>query len=71
MTSSVHVLSSRLHFKLCVQLAQRIEGRKTAEEDGDGHCDKVLAVAAHPALTIIASAGLSKDCTIKIWEDKS
>lgn len=71
MTSSTHLLSSHLDIKLCMQLAQKIEGRRTAEEEGDGHCDKVLAVAAHPVLKIIASAGLSKDCTIKIWENKS
>ena len=53
-----------------LQLVQRIEGRKTTDEGGDGHCDKVLAVAAHPTLKLIASAGLSKDCTVKIWEDK-
>ena len=55
----------------CLQLVQKIEGRKTPEEDGDGHCDKVLAIAAHLTLKYIASAGLNDDCEIKLWEDSS
>lgn len=57
-------------YGLHMQLAQRIEGRQSVEEDGDGHCDKVLAIAAHPTQKLIASAGLTKDRAIKIWEDK-
>ena len=53
-----------------MQLVQRIERRKE-DGTGDGHRDKVLAVAAHPKLRMIASAGLNEDCEIKIWEDKS
>lgn len=41
----------------------------TVEEAGDGHCDVVLAVDHHPTKPAIASAGLSKDNTIRIWED--
>lgn len=53
-----------------LQLVQKIAGREGKEDAGDGHCDKVLAVAAHPHLRIIASAGVSGDCEIKVWEDK-
>lgn len=53
-----------------MQLVQTVPGRLEPDADGDGHCDKVLAVDAHPKLPQIASGGLSKDCTIKIWEDK-
>jgi hypothetical protein len=48
---------------------QRIEGRSGPEEEGSGHCDTVVAVAAHPTANMIASGGLSKDREIKIWED--
>lgn len=50
---------------------QKIQGRAEASEAGDGHTDKVLAVAAHPTLRVIASAGLNKDCEIKLWSDDS
>ena len=59
----------RIRPGFCLQLVQKIEGRSSPEEEGDGHCDLVLAVARHPTSNIIASGGLSKDCLIKIWED--
>jgi COMPASS component SWD3 len=33
----------------------------------DGHTDVVLAVAAHPTNTVLASGALEKDRTVKIW----
>ena len=48
---------------------QRIGGRPTAEDVGDGHCDAVLAVAAHPLHPILASGALKKDCSIRLWGD--
>lgn len=50
------------------QVVQRIEGRETPETAGDGHCDMVLTVAAHPSEPLIASGGLAKDCMAKIWK---
>ncbi|KAM0750605.1 WD40 repeat-like protein [Meredithblackwellia eburnea MCA 4105] len=35
----------------------------------DSHKDVVMAVACHPQLGVIASVGLEKDPTIKIWVD--
>ena len=68
-SSSVQARHCRIQTGFCLQLVQKLEGRSTPEEEGDGHCDLVLAVARHPACNIIASGGLSKDCLIKIWED--
>lgn len=52
-----------------LQLVQVLPGRSDPAAPGDGHCDKVLAVDAHPTKAQLASGGLSKDCTIRIWED--
>ena len=52
-----------------LQEVQRIPGRESLEAEGEGHCDVVLAVAAHPKANAFASGGLSKDKEIKIWGD--
>ncbi len=54
---------------LYTQVVQRIAGRATAADPGDGHCDAVLAVAAHPAHPILASGALRADCSIRLWGD--
>ena len=52
-------------------MVQRLEGRPDRNAPGDGHCDAVLAVDAHPKLSVIASGALEKDCTVKLWADSS
>lgn len=54
-----------------LQLVQRIPGKESKEAEGDGHCDAVLAVAANPRRAMIASGALQKDCSIKLWVDRS
>lgn len=57
---------------LCrAQMVQRLEGRPDRNAPGDGHCDAVLAVDAHPKLSVIASGALEKDCTVKLWADST
>ena len=46
-----------------------LQGRPSKDATGEGHCDAVLAVACHPKETMIASGGLTADCTVKIWVD--
>lgn len=52
----------------CVQC---IPGRKTPENEGNGHCDVVLCVDTHPLMSTFASGGKEKDRSIKIWADFS
>lgn len=40
---------------------------KQIEQTLEGHADGVVAVAAHPTKSIIASGALEADCTVKIW----
>ncbi len=47
------------------QLMQRLQGRSDENAPGDGHCDAVLAVDAHPTLSVIASGALEKDRTVR------
>ncbi len=54
-----------------LQHAQQIPGRESAEEEGNGHCDAVLALACHPRLAMFATGALQKDRTIKLWVDRS
>lgn len=51
------------------QIVQTLAGRKDADAPGDGHCDAVLAVDAHPKVSAIASGALERDATIKVWAD--
>ena len=51
------------------QVVQVLQGRPSKDAPGEGHCDAVLAVACHPKETMIASGGLTADCTVKIWVD--
>ncbi|KAG5718601.1 WD repeat-containing protein 5 [Termitomyces sp. T112] len=37
----------------------------------EGHRDVVLTVATHPTMSIIASAAMDKDMTIRLWHDDS
>mmetsp|Transcript_21785 Transcript_21785/g.30304 ORF Transcript_21785/g.30304 Transcript_21785/m.30304 type:complete len:377 (-) Transcript_21785:237-1367(-) len=46
---------------------QQIHGRKSSEEEGDGHCDVVVAVDCYSQGGVIASGALDKDRTVKIW----
>ena len=52
-----------------LQVVQRLPGRKNADEKGDGHCDKVIAVSCHPDRKLMASGSLHNDTSVKIWED--
>lgn len=49
------------------KIVQRIPGRPDAAAPGDGHCDAVLCVAAHPLQPLLASGALEKDCTVRLW----
>ena len=53
------------------QHAQQIPGRESAAEEGEGHCDSVLALACHPRLAMFATGALQKDRTIKLWVDRN
>lgn len=54
-----------------MQMVQRIPGRATKEEEGDGHWDTVLAISCHPEKKLLASGSLGKDPTVRVWEDKN
>lgn len=56
---------------LWLQIVQKIPGRKTADEAGEGHCDKVIAVSCHPDMKLLASGSLNSDTSVKIWEDSN
>eukprot|EP00639_Heterosigma_akashiwo_P027772 CAMPEP_0194679778 /NCGR_PEP_ID=MMETSP0295-20121207/11008_1 /TAXON_ID=39354 /ORGANISM="Heterosigma akashiwo, Strain CCMP2393" /LENGTH=396 /DNA_ID=CAMNT_0039565273 /DNA_START=142 /DNA_END=1332 /DNA_ORIENTATION=+ len=43
--------------------------RRTLAQRLEGHTDTVLCVAAHPTRPLLASGGLTRDCTIRLWED--
>eukprot|EP00210_Caulerpa_lentillifera_P001967 g1887.t1 len=49
--------------------AQKIPGRMKASHSGDGHCDAVLCIDAHPRTPTIASGSKENDTTIRIWTD--
>lgn len=51
------------------KLCQKIEGRSNPSSPGNGHCDVVLCVDAHPNQTIIASGARTKDRTIRLWQE--
>lgn len=48
-----------------------LRGRPSADAPGQGHCDAVLSVAAHPTLPVMASAGHERDRAVKIWKHTS
>ena len=50
------------------QVAQRIPGRAEPSDPGNGHCDAVLCIDAHPTRPMLVSAGHKKDRTAKLWE---
>ncbi len=54
---------------LSMQIVQKIPGRLTADETGDGHCDKVIGISCHVDKKLIASGSLSGDTAVRIWED--
>ena len=54
-----------------LQVAQVIPGRESPEEEGVGHCDAVLALTCHPRLAMFATGALQKDCSIRLWVDRS
>lgn len=56
---------------LWLQIVQQIPGRETADEAGEGHCDKVIAVSCHPDRKLMASGSLNSDTSVKIWEDNN
>ena len=58
--------ASGSHGQMC---CQKVPGRKSAESEGDGHCDAILYVHSHPKQPTVATGGGKKDCTIKIWTD--
>ena len=51
------------------QVVQKISGRASKEEAGDGHFNAVLATACHPDLNLLATASLEPDLRIILWED--
>jgi len=42
---------------------------RTVVQKLEGHTDTVLAIAAHPTKPILASGGMSKDRTVRLWEE--
>ncbi len=48
-------------------LAQLLPGRADAAAPGDGHCDTVVALDAHPTRRLLASGALDADRTVKLW----
>ena len=67
--SQYTVMDSELGVVLWLQIVQRISGRKSADEAGEGHCDKVIVVSCHPDMKLLASGSLNSDTSVKIWED--
>lgn len=49
------------------ELLATLPGRGRASDPGDGHCDAVLAVDAHPTAALLASGGMKDDATVKLW----
>ncbi|KAK9909595.1 hypothetical protein WJX75_004688 [Coccomyxa subellipsoidea] len=74
-TKGKWVISGSEDSSICIwhlnskQLVQQLQGRPDENAPGDGHCDTVLAVDAHPKMSVIASGALEKDKTVKIWAD--
>lgn len=56
-----------LLFVNAAQVAQRLPGRASADDAGDGHCDAVLCTAASDKRPLIATGAHEKDCSIKLW----
>ena len=52
-----------------LQIVQKIPGRVTADDPGDGHHDKVIGISCHPDKKLIASGSLSGDTFVRIWQD--
>ncbi|KAL6767783.1 MUT11 [Auxenochlorella protothecoides x Auxenochlorella symbiontica] len=48
-----------------------LRGRAGPDDPGEGHCDVVLSVAAHPHLPVLASCGHERDRSVKIWRHVS
>eukprot|EP00959_Pyramimonas_sp_CCMP1952_P448965 9401005-Pyramimonas_sp.AAC.1 len=49
------------------EIVQKLDGRESADAQGDGHCDVVVAIDCHANRPVIASGSLEKDKTVKIW----
>lgn len=45
-----------------------LEGKVSSDAAGDGHCDVVHAVDASIHQPLVATAGGSNDCTVKLWK---
>ena len=48
-------------------VVQKIAGRTTQEEEGDGHCGAVLATDSSHRAGVFATGSREPDNTIKLW----
>lgn len=52
-----------------MQQVQKLKGRQSAEEEGEGHCAPVICIAASTQHSLVASCALEPDSTIRLWQD--